>query len=183
MKTKLLSLPLALSVVMVGQTSAQTATAVPSAVTTAASAVNIACTQLQSDELQYKIDVTLGDASAVATSKATLDSDHTAMQTAQQTLHTAVQSYLATEESAVKTAHTQLDDDFVQLKANVTAGNSSNIAADQTKITTDAATLQTAHAQLEADHLALANAGALPHCGGGPRGPGGPDGKHGGPGF
>ncbi len=182
MKTKLLSFPLALSVVMVGQTSAQTATAVPSAVTTAATAVNSACTQLQTDELQNKINVTLGDASAVATSKSTLDSDHTALRTADQTLHTAIQSYLATDEAAAKTARTQLDDDFVQLKADVTAGNSSNISADETKITTDAATLKTAHAQLEADRLALANAGVLPHCGG-PGGPGGPEGKRGGPHF
>ena len=180
MKPKLLSLPLALSVVMVGQVSAQTAATVPTAVTTAASAVQTACTQVRSDELQYHINVTLGDASAVSAAQATLDTDRATLKTAHDALRTAIQSYLSTDETALKTARTQLDDDFVQLKADVTAGNSSNLAADQTKITTDAAAVQSARAQLDADHLALANAGAMPRCGGPDGGPGGFDG-HGGP--
>jgi hypothetical protein len=180
MKTKLLALPLALSVVAVGQTSAQTVTAVPAAVTTAAGTVATACTQVRSDELQYRIQVALGDATAATAAQATLDTDRSALHTAQQTLHTAVQADLATDEAALKTAHDQLEADFVQLKADVGAGNSGSLAADQTKIATDASAVQTAHTQLEADHLALANAGALPRCGGGPGDFGGHDEHHGG---
>ena len=180
MKTRLLALPFALSIVTVGQTSAQTAATVPTAVTTAAGTVATACTQVRSDELQYRIEVALGDATAATAAQATLDTDRSALQTAQQALHTAVQVYLATDEAALKTAHDQLEADFVQLKTDVSGGNSGSLAADQTKIMTDAAAVQTAHTQLEADHLALANAGALPHCGGGPGDFGGHDEHRGG---
>ena len=175
MKTRLLSLPIALSVVLAGQASAQTAAAVPSAVTSAATAVHSACTQLQADELQLKINRTIADATALAASQAMVKTDRGNLQPAEQTLHTALDSYLSTDMAALKTAHAQLEDDFVQLKAD--AGNSSNVASDRTKIVNDAAVLKAAQAQLQADHLALANAGVGRGCGFGERGRGG----HGGP--
>jgi hypothetical protein len=179
MKTKSLSAAIALAgSLFVSQFSvAATATAVPAALTTNATALQSACTQLQADRLQLKINVTLDDAAAVAASQATVKSDETSVETAEQTLHTALKAYLSTDMTALQSAHSQLEDDFVQLKADVKAGTTSSYAADEAKITTDSAALQAADAQVKADHLALATAGvSLGGCGGGPGGPGGPHG-------
>ena len=136
-----------------------TPTPLPADVQTDAAAVQAACRQLQSDHLRFRINMTEVNASAVAGSQATIRTDRANLRSAQQTLHTHAQSYFSADRSALSAAHAQLQDAFVQLKADATTNHRGNFSADQNKITTDYAALQSAKAQFSADRQQLIAAG------------------------
>ena len=146
---------------------AVTPTPLTSNVTADISATQLACVQLQYDQLLLAMSRAINDAVGVSADLTVVKADQAAVQSANQALQTAVGAYLKPAQGVFSAADTAFEAAFVQLKSDATS-NPSALSSDKAAILSSFSALSAAQVQLQANQQALAGAGATEPCGHGP---------------